>query len=232
MHVPPAAQPVVPAAAPIQSVTPLPITATPQAQTHGAIAQVLMSAAQLLSLIDGISAPVLPTAPCAPADMVQNALTELKQQINAVAALVLTGAVGKGTKDKRQSGNPSLGPKSPAASAAGTGKVTEHYKRNRECMFVGSRWARYIIIPWGKLVSHVPTDVKDRIWKGEFLDIFLLIRAKRREVDQKDKEGKGSSLNDKKPKMEESITNWLLGFNVYMNAMIEKKSELAPSKRS
>ncbi|KAJ1169661.1 hypothetical protein NDU88_001552 [Pleurodeles waltl] len=54
-------------------------------------------------------------------------------------------------------------------------------------------------------------------------------RAKRREMDLKDREERGSSSNDKKNKVEENISNWLFGFNVYMSVMLEKKPDLAPS---
>ncbi|KAJ1083165.1 hypothetical protein NDU88_003325 [Pleurodeles waltl] len=81
----------------------------------------------------------------------------------------------------------------------------------------------------GKLVSNEPADVKDKIWKGEFVDMFSLIRKKRREVDLKDKDAKGSSSQEKKPKVEDDITNWLFGFNVFMTVLLEKKPELAPS---
>ncbi|KAJ1198434.1 hypothetical protein NDU88_002275 [Pleurodeles waltl] len=78
----------------------------------------------------------------------------------------------------------------------------------------------------GKLAAHVAPEIKEKIWKGEFVDIFGLIRAKRREVETKDKQTKASSSTDKKPKVEESITNWLFGFNVFKSAMLEKKPEL------
>ncbi|KAJ1178104.1 hypothetical protein NDU88_003352 [Pleurodeles waltl] len=81
----------------------------------------------------------------------------------------------------------------------------------------------------GKLAAHVAAEVKEKIWKGEFVDIFGLIRAKRREAEPKDKEAKASSSSDKKPKVEESITNWLFGFNVFMSVMLEKKPELGIS---
>ncbi|KAJ1114944.1 hypothetical protein NDU88_003174 [Pleurodeles waltl] len=77
----------------------------------------------------------------------------------------------------------------------------------------------------GKLAAHVAPDIKEKIWKGEFVDIFSLIRAKRINVETKDKEPKVSSSSAKKPKIEESITNWLFGFNVFMSVMLERKPE-------
>ncbi|KAJ1081348.1 hypothetical protein NDU88_001530 [Pleurodeles waltl] len=81
----------------------------------------------------------------------------------------------------------------------------------------------------GKLTAHVAAEVKEKIWKGEFVDIFSLIRAKRREAESKDKEPKSSFFGDRKPKVEESITNWLWGFNVFMSVLLEKKTELGSS---
>ncbi|KAJ1085708.1 hypothetical protein NDU88_005834 [Pleurodeles waltl] len=81
----------------------------------------------------------------------------------------------------------------------------------------------------GKLAAHVGSEVKEKIWEGEFVDIFTLIRAKRREVETTDKEVKASSSSGKKNKVEESITNWLFGFNVFMSVMLEKKPELGIS---
>ncbi|KAJ1141757.1 hypothetical protein NDU88_008085 [Pleurodeles waltl] len=81
----------------------------------------------------------------------------------------------------------------------------------------------------GKLAAHVSAEVKEKIWKGEFVVIFSLIRAKRREVDIKDKEAKSPSSGDKKPKVEENITNWLFGVNVFMSVLLEKKPDLGIS---
>ncbi|KAJ1178040.1 hypothetical protein NDU88_003289 [Pleurodeles waltl] len=77
----------------------------------------------------------------------------------------------------------------------------------------------------GKLAAHVAPDIKEKIWKGEFVDIFSLIRAKKRDVETKDKGAKASSSSDKKPKTEESNMNWLFGFNVFMSVMLERKPE-------
>ncbi|KAJ1110229.1 hypothetical protein NDU88_007584 [Pleurodeles waltl] len=84
----------------------------------------------------------------------------------------------------------------------------------------------------GKLAAHVAPDINEKIWKGEFVDIFSLMRAKRRDVETKDKDSKASSSSDKKPKIEESITNWLFGFNVFMSVMLEKIPEtgIVPKK--
>ncbi|KAJ1166543.1 hypothetical protein NDU88_006943 [Pleurodeles waltl] len=77
----------------------------------------------------------------------------------------------------------------------------------------------------GKLAAHVAPEIKEKIWKGEFVDIFSLVRARRREVEPKEKDSKASSFSDKKQKIEENIMNWLFGFNVFMSVMLEKKPE-------
>ncbi|XP_078518075.1 uncharacterized protein LOC144782569 [Lissotriton helveticus] len=79
----------------------------------------------------------------------------------------------------------------------------------------------------GKLAAHVTPETKEKIWKGEFVDILSLIRPKRREVESKEKEGKEGSFKDRKPRVEESITNWLFGFKVFSIVMLDKKPELA-----
>ncbi|KAJ1213781.1 hypothetical protein NDU88_001412 [Pleurodeles waltl] len=80
-----------------------------------------------------------------------------------------------------------------------------------------------------KLAAHVSTETREKIGKGDFVDIFSLIRAKRREIEGKEKEHKSSSYNERKPKIEENITNWLFGFNVFMSILLEKKTELGTS---
>ncbi|XP_078521691.1 uncharacterized protein LOC144790936 [Lissotriton helveticus] len=81
----------------------------------------------------------------------------------------------------------------------------------------------------GMLATHVPIEMKEKIWKVEYVDIFALIRPKRRDVEYKEKEGKEGSFRDRTSGVEESITNWLFGFHVFTTVMLEKKPELAIS---
>ncbi|KAJ1145675.1 hypothetical protein NDU88_011960 [Pleurodeles waltl] len=81
----------------------------------------------------------------------------------------------------------------------------------------------------GNLSSHMPLEVKEKIWRGEFVDIFSLIRPMRREGEAREKDLKDRSLEEKRPKVEESITNWLFEFNVFMTVMLEKRPQLAVS---
>lgn len=46
-------------------------------------------------------------------------------------------------------------------------------------------------------------------------------------MEAKEKDGKEGSFKDRKPRVEESITNWLFGFNVFTTVMLERKRELA-----
>ncbi|KAJ1186641.1 hypothetical protein NDU88_003422 [Pleurodeles waltl] len=200
-------QPVLPATTQAHSIAPIPMAPTPQKRTQDVTAHDLLSVVQLLFTLDSSSAPVLPTTPCAPADTVENALTEFKWQINEVAAVHLMESAGSGNKG---SGDILLpGVKAPSKTDAETGEFTGQNasKSGGVCLSGGTGQDTLLSRP-GKLVSHVSSDVKDRIWKGEFVDISSLIRAKKREVDQKDKEGKGSSSNNKKPKVEENIVIW------------------------
>ncbi|XP_078509566.1 uncharacterized protein LOC144769384 [Lissotriton helveticus] len=81
----------------------------------------------------------------------------------------------------------------------------------------------------GMLATHVTLEVKEKIWKGAYVDIFALIRSKRRDVEYKEREGKEGSFRDRKMKVEESLTNWLFGFHMFTTVLLEKKPELAIS---
>ncbi|XP_078504090.1 uncharacterized protein LOC144762714 [Lissotriton helveticus] len=81
----------------------------------------------------------------------------------------------------------------------------------------------------GTLATHVSSEMREKIWKREYVDIFALIRLKRRDVEYKEREGKEGSFRDRKPRVEESFTNWLCGFHVFTTVMLEKKPELSIS---
>ncbi|KAJ1145273.1 hypothetical protein NDU88_011564 [Pleurodeles waltl] len=67
--------------------------------------------------------------------------------------------------------------------------------------------------PWN-VARHVSQEVKERIWKGEFVDMFDM-RNKR-------------SRRDREESDEKSLTNWILGFTVYSTVLLEKFIELGP----
>ncbi|KAJ1082042.1 hypothetical protein NDU88_002212 [Pleurodeles waltl] len=216
-------QPVITPAIQAQSSAPLPMPPTLQASTQGVTAQALLSAVQLLSTLDSPSASVSPTAPWAPADTVQNTLAEL----TAIAAARINGPSGNGNTGSGDT--PSPGVQATSTTSGDTGKVTDNTSKSGGVGLLASS-SQDTLLSWpGKFMSHIFSEVKEKIRKGEFVDIFSLIGAKRREVDQKYEEGKGSSSNDKKNKVEANIMNWLFGFNVYMSVMLEKKPDLAAS---
>ncbi|KAJ1145735.1 hypothetical protein NDU88_012019 [Pleurodeles waltl] len=190
--------------------------------------QSLLSAVQLLSSIDAPSAPVPPTAPWASTDTLKNTVAELKHQIEAIAAACCVKPAATGTTGLSDIPSPSV--QSHIPNNVDKGKITETNINTfgGGTAAVGARQDTLLSRP-SKLTAHVAADVKEKILKGDFVDIFSLIRAKRREVELKDKEGKASSSSDKKPRVEENITNWLFGFNVYMSVMLEKKPDLANS---
>ncbi|KAJ1080161.1 hypothetical protein NDU88_000381 [Pleurodeles waltl] len=188
------------------------------------MAQALLVVSQILTNINTASAPPPPTTPWAN-DSLQNSVLELKRQVEALAAAhnvrplqvttaspSVTPAPGSRTQatplEKEQGKVTELGniPAKNIASAEGAGQDT-------------------LLSRPGKLAAHVAPDIKEKIWKGEFVDIFSLIRAKRGELETKEKDAKALSSIDKKPKVEESITNWLFGFNVFMSVMLKKKPE-------
>ncbi|KAJ1204731.1 hypothetical protein NDU88_000169 [Pleurodeles waltl] len=65
------------------------------------------------------------------------------------------------------------------------------------------------------------------MWKDELADNFSLIRPMRWDGEAKEKDRKDASSKENKPKVEESITNWLFGFNVFLTIMLEKKPKEA-----
>ncbi|KAJ1119877.1 hypothetical protein NDU88_008061 [Pleurodeles waltl] len=110
-----------------------------------ATTQALLSAVQLLSILDAPSASVPPTTLWAPTDSLKNTLVELKCQISAITAARITGTAATGT----------------ASSGAIPSPGVQFPTPNN--------------LDKGKLASHVPPAVKEKIWKGEFVDIFSLI---------------------------------------------------------
>ncbi|XP_078509826.1 uncharacterized protein LOC144769550 [Lissotriton helveticus] len=115
----------------------------------------------------------------------------------------------------------------PATARSSAGKAVE--SRGKEIEKGGAVRGGHesVLSKRGNLAAHVTPEIKEKIWKGEFVDIFSLIRPKRREVETKEKDDKEGSFRERKPKVEESITNWLFGFNVFSIVMLEKKPELA-----
>ncbi|KAJ1126367.1 hypothetical protein NDU88_004775 [Pleurodeles waltl] len=187
-------------------------------------AQALLAVSQILTNINATSIPPPPTATLAN-DSLQNSVLEIKRQVEALAASrnvpplqvttvspcvnLAAGSLTQATPLEKYQGKVTKQGTIPAKTLTAVEGVGLDTLLSRP----------------GKLASHVALDIKEKIWRGEFVDIFSLIRAKRREVETKEKDAKASSSNDKKPKIEDSITNWLFGFNVFMPVMLEKKPE-------
>ncbi|KAJ1095868.1 hypothetical protein NDU88_001018 [Pleurodeles waltl] len=188
--------------------------------------QTLLEVSRLLASISTppVNSPP-PTTPWVAEDSLQNTLNELKRQVDALSAAHTTNS-----QVSVLSQSITLTPGAVVASPPivqnvqpGPSKAPVQDNSTKE----GTSDA--VLSRPGKLTAHVAAEVKEKIWKGEFVDIFSLIRAKRREVEPKDKEPKSTFFGERKPRVEESITNWLLGFNVFMSVWLEKKPELASS---
>ncbi|KAJ1175963.1 hypothetical protein NDU88_001248 [Pleurodeles waltl] len=186
--------------------------------------QVLLAVSQMLTNINATAAPPPPTTPWA-SNLLQNSVQDLKRQIEALATARNVPSLQVTTPSPCVSQAPgSLSQTTPVEREQG--KVTEQGASAMKTLASaeGTGLDALLYRP-GKLAAHVAPDIKAKIWKGEFVDILGLISAKRRDVETKDKGSKASSSSDKKPKFEESITNWLFGFNVFMSVMLEKKPE-------
>ncbi|KAJ1140192.1 hypothetical protein NDU88_006550 [Pleurodeles waltl] len=93
------------------------------------------------------------------------------------------------------------------ATTAASGKGTEGAAKESGSVRKAIDGQDTILSKPGKLASHVPVEVKEKIWKCELVDIFLLIRLSGRECEAKEKEGNDASSKEKKPKVEEYISN-------------------------
>ncbi|KAJ1184030.1 hypothetical protein NDU88_000840 [Pleurodeles waltl] len=178
----------------------------------------------MLNNINATTALPPPTTPWA-SDSLQNSVQELKRQVEALGKAHNVPSLQVTTASPCV--NPTPGSLSQATLVEKEqGKVTEQSVSAAKALTSaeGTGLDTLLFRP-GKLAAHVAPDIKEKIWKGEFVDIFSLIRAKRRDVETKDKDSKASSSSDEKPKIEESITNWLFGFNVFMSVMLERKPE-------
>ncbi|KAJ1164388.1 hypothetical protein NDU88_004828 [Pleurodeles waltl] len=162
-----------------------------------------------------------PTAPWGSSDSWQNTVTDLKRQVDALVAAHISNPLQASNRSPSVAPTPSTVLTSPPfvqnvlpSSSKVPGQVNPTKEGTTDSLLSRP----------GKLAAHVSTEVKEKIWMGEFVDIFSLIRAKRREVEGKEKEPKSSSYVERKPKIEENITNWLFGFNVFMSILMDKKN--------
>ncbi|KAJ1107666.1 hypothetical protein NDU88_005056 [Pleurodeles waltl] len=214
--------------APAASSMPLPAdqVPTPQAQALDSTRQALLQVSKLLGNISAPASTPPPTTPWSSSGSLQNSLAELKPQVDALAAS------HSSIPPQAVPNSPSVTP-TPSAVETATPLVTNALPNDNRVPGKDNSAKEgttdALLSRPGKLAAHVSAEVKEKIWKGEFVDIFSLMRARRREVDNKDKEVKSTSSGDKKPKVNENITNWLFGFNVFMSVLLEKKPELGIS---
>ncbi|KAJ1130362.1 hypothetical protein NDU88_008715 [Pleurodeles waltl] len=196
-----------------------------QGQEQNPLRLALLEVAKLLAGINAPSSTVPPlTAPWGLGDSWQNAVSDLKHQAHSLVAAHTSAPLQPANSSSSAAPAPSAGLPSPPGVPnvlPSTSKVPDQVNTTKE----GTTDS--LLSRPGKLAAHVSAEVKEKIWKGEFVDIFSLIRAKRREVEVKEKETKSSFYGERKPKVEESITNWLFAFNVFMSVLLEKKTELA-----
>ncbi|KAJ1160233.1 hypothetical protein NDU88_000735 [Pleurodeles waltl] len=219
------ASPVAPPLPPPRPPLPPPTPQAPeqQAQVHDSSRQALLEVSRLLASISSPASTPLPTTPWVANDSLQNSLLELKRQVDALSA------VHPSSSSQAPSNSPCVAPTLCTVVTAPPvlSNVLPSTSNNPVLANSAKEGSTDALLSRpGKLAAHVSTEVKENIWKGEFVDVFSLIRARRREVDYKDKEAKPSSYGDRKPKVEENITNRLFGFNVFMSVLLEKKPEL------
>ncbi|KAJ1142072.1 hypothetical protein NDU88_008400 [Pleurodeles waltl] len=190
--------------------------------------QTLVSVSQMLA---NLTVPVPTPPPTTPwaSDPLQNTVLELKRQVEALVAARNVPSLQVATSGPCVSQAPGPLSQTPPGGKE-HGKVIEQGVNTIVTPGPAEvTGADTLLTRPGKLAAHVASEIKEKIWKGDFVDIFSLVRAKRREIESKDKDTKASSYTDKKPKIEENITNWLFGFNVFMSVMLEKKPEIGLS---
>ncbi|KAJ1084500.1 hypothetical protein NDU88_004647 [Pleurodeles waltl] len=220
----------------VQGVAPGASTITEQGQAARAqsgasqdlTTQTLVSVSQMLANLTVPMPTPPPTIPWA-SDPLQNTVLELKRQVEGLVAARNVPSLQVTTSGPCVSQAPGSLSQTPPVEKK-HGKVMEQgvntIKTPAPAEVMG---ADTLLSRPGKLAAHVASEIKEKIWKGDFVDIFSLVRAKRREIESKDKDTKASSYTDKKTKIEENITNWLFGFNVFMSVMLEKKPEIGLS---
>ncbi|KAJ1140831.1 hypothetical protein NDU88_007169 [Pleurodeles waltl] len=190
--------------------------------------QTLVSVSQMLA---NLTVPVPTPPPTTPwaSDPLQNMVLELYRQVEALVAARNVPSLQVATSGPCVSQAPGPLSQTPPGGKE-HGKVIEQGVNTIVTPAPAEVTGEDTLLSRpGKLAAHVASEIKEKIWKGDFVDIFSLVRAKRREIESKDKDTKASPYTDKKPKIEENITNWLFGFNVFMSVMMEKKPEIGLS---
>ncbi|KAJ1201109.1 hypothetical protein NDU88_004924 [Pleurodeles waltl] len=160
-------------------------SAAPQVTTQDPKTQALLVVSQPLTIINTSASPAPPITPWASNDALQNSVAELKRQEEAIAAVCSAISV------HAVSGGPGVTPAPgilPIATTIEKSKVADISNSQSKGGTSAEGAGQDILLSRpGKLTAHVGPEVKEKIWKGEFVTIFILIRAKRRDVKTKTK---------------------------------------------
>ncbi|KAJ1116378.1 hypothetical protein NDU88_004593 [Pleurodeles waltl] len=137
--------------------------------------QTLASVSQMLA---NLTVPVptpLPTTPWA-RDPLQNSVLELKRQVEALVAARNVPSLQVATSGPSVSQAPGPLSQTPPGGKE-HGKVIEQ-GGNTIVTPAEVTGADTLLCRPGKLAAHVASEIKEKIWKGDFVDIFSLLQMK------------------------------------------------------
>ncbi|KAJ1185559.1 hypothetical protein NDU88_002351 [Pleurodeles waltl] len=178
----------------VQGVAPGASTTTEQGQAAMAqsgasqdlTTQTLVSVSQTLANLTVPTPTPPPMTPWA-SDPLQNTVLELKCQVEALVAARNVPSLQVTTSCPCVSQAPGSLSQTPPVEKE-HGKVMEQdvniIKTPAPAEGTGSDT---LLSRPGKLAAHVASEIKEKIWKGDFVDIFSLVRANRREIESKDR---------------------------------------------
>ncbi|KAJ1088417.1 hypothetical protein NDU88_001574 [Pleurodeles waltl] len=161
--------------------------------------QTLVSVSQMLANLT-VPVPTPPSTTPWASDPLQNSVLELKRQVEALVAARNVPSLQVATSGPSVSQAPGPLSQTPPGGKE-HGKVIEQGGNTIVTPAPAEvTGADTLLSRPGKLAAHVASEIKEKIWKGDFVDIFSLVRAKRREIESKEKDTKASSYTDKKTK--------------------------------
>lgn len=133
----------------------------------------------------------------------------------------LQGALAAGTRSLSASGG-----EVPGSAAAQVWAQPPVGPRPLNSSPILSDTASSTLAPLSAITWHVPREMREKIQKGEFCNVFDLINA--RVVPGKGKMEKEGEHMHKKEWVEWSLRNWVTGFSIYSAILTEKFPALAP----
>ncbi|XP_078503724.1 uncharacterized protein LOC144762415 [Lissotriton helveticus] len=124
------------------------------------------------------------------------------------------GKMAKWVLDQTGSGNTGTPGDGPLSTGSDVNKPITTQPRDGGALGFSERWS---------LAWHIPVEVKERVWKREFIDIFTLLEHRNRGTDtfkgaEQDKESKYR----KRVRPKENIVNWLDAFALLAAIILEK----------